>query len=131
MKTKQDMDVSISDCLVTGYEPLIHRLVLPDENDRHILAAAITCHAEFIVTFNQKDFPPDSLIPFEIQTVHPDDFILDLFDIDEFACLRMVARDIAHYKAPPLTIDDYLASLEKAGVPKTAAYLRARKIIFE
>ena len=42
----------VPDCLVTGYEPLISTLTLPDPDDRHVLAAAIHGGATSIVTFN-------------------------------------------------------------------------------
>lgn len=35
------MNKSVRDCLVTGHEPLIEGLKLPDPDDRHVLAAAI------------------------------------------------------------------------------------------
>lgn len=38
-RTKELMIESVPDCLVTGYEPLIESLVLPDPKDRHVLAA--------------------------------------------------------------------------------------------
>ncbi len=40
-RTRDLMDSSTRDCLVTGYEALIPSLQLPDPNDRHVLAAAI------------------------------------------------------------------------------------------
>ena len=46
------------DALVNNYERLIEHLELPDEDDRHILAAAIKTNANVIVTNNLKDFPP-------------------------------------------------------------------------
>ncbi len=46
------MDEHVPDCLVTGYEPLIPSLSLPDPDDRHVLAAAIHRGAGQIVTFN-------------------------------------------------------------------------------
>ncbi len=51
------MNAHIGDCLVTGYETLIPSLALPDPDDRHVLAAAICCEADIILTFNLKDFP--------------------------------------------------------------------------
>ncbi len=36
----------VREWLVTGYEPLIDALNLPDPNDRHVLAAAIRAGAE-------------------------------------------------------------------------------------
>jgi len=34
------MDLATRDCLIAGYEPLIPSLILPDPDDRHVLAAA-------------------------------------------------------------------------------------------
>ena len=51
----------VLDALVTGYEPLVKTIHLPDPNDRHVLAAAITGRADVIVTKNLKDFPADRL----------------------------------------------------------------------
>ncbi|HVC61140.1 MAG TPA: PIN domain-containing protein [Acetobacteraceae bacterium] len=51
------IDRRIDDAVVTGYEPLIETLTLPDADDRHLLAAAITSSATIIVTRNLRDFP--------------------------------------------------------------------------
>lgn len=40
-KLRELMNRAVPDCLVTGYEALIPALTLPDEDDRHVLAAAI------------------------------------------------------------------------------------------
>jgi hypothetical protein len=58
------MQRAIPDAFVTGYAALIPSLSLPDRNDRHVLAAAITAAADVIVTFNIKDFPPEALAPY-------------------------------------------------------------------
>lgn len=50
--------------LVRNYEPLIETLELPDEKDRHVLAAAIKTNANVIVTNNLKDFPDEYLSTF-------------------------------------------------------------------
>jgi predicted nucleic acid-binding protein len=52
---------AVRDCLVTGYQPLVEALDLPDPDDRHVLAAAIKVNAQLIVTRNLKDFPPKTL----------------------------------------------------------------------
>lgn len=125
------MDRAVLDCLVFDYESLIPSVKLPDENDRHVLAAAIRGRADVIVTFNESDFPEDILQRYGMHSRHPDNFLLDLIDVDEETCMDAVQEDISHYKKPPLSLDDYLKSLETAGVPNTAAYLRDRKVIFE
>jgi len=62
---------AVADCLVVGYEPLIEALKLPDPGDRHVLAAAIRCSAQVIVTSSVKDFPALHLEPFNIEAQTP------------------------------------------------------------
>ena len=55
------MDTAVRDALITGYEAFIETLVLPDPDDRHVLAAAIVGRCDVIVTQNLQDFPEDVL----------------------------------------------------------------------
>ena len=61
------MNAAVRDCLVSGYEPLVAALELPDPGDRHVLAAAIRTKAQIIVTRNLKDFPAEQLAPWELK----------------------------------------------------------------
>ena len=56
---RRAMDKHFDDAPVTGYEPLVEALDLPDADDRHVLAAAIRCGAQYVVTDNLADFPVD------------------------------------------------------------------------
>ena len=58
------MACAFPEALVEGFEDLIGAIELPDEDDRHVVAAAIVADAEHIVTENLKDFPAE-LSPFE------------------------------------------------------------------
>lgn len=80
-RTRTLMNEAVRDCLVTGYEDLIDSLALPDPDDRYVLAAVIRGGAEIIVIYNLKDFPGEILARFDIETQHPDDFLLSLFDV--------------------------------------------------
>lgn len=60
-RTRRLMDENTRDSLVTGFEHLIPKLSLPDADDRHVLAAAIHCEADAIITFNLKDFPAKAI----------------------------------------------------------------------
>jgi hypothetical protein len=74
--------------LVTNFEDLIPSLVLPDPDDRHVLAAAIRTSADLILTFNIKDFPAELLRPYGIEACHPDPFLVDQLDLDpQTVCL--------------------------------------------
>ncbi len=54
------------------------RLLLPDPNDRHVLATAIAGHADAIITFNAQDFPGHVLADEGIQRRDPDGFLWEL-----------------------------------------------------
>ncbi|MFL9503928.1 RSP_2648 family PIN domain-containing protein, partial [Rhodopseudomonas palustris] len=54
------------------------RLVLPDDNDRHVLAVAIASGADAIVTFNAADFPGHVLAGEGIARRDPDGFLWEL-----------------------------------------------------
>ncbi|SFS18362.1 hypothetical protein SAMN05421771_3442 [Granulicella pectinivorans] len=58
---KGTCDKALPEALVTGYEHLIASIELPDQDDRHVLAAAIRCDASVIVTLNIGDFPSRTL----------------------------------------------------------------------
>ena len=56
-----------------------NRLVLPDEDDLHVLAVAIAGHADAIVTFNASDFPRHMLAAEGIERRDPDGFLWELY----------------------------------------------------
>ncbi|MET3637067.1 PIN domain-containing protein [Curtobacterium oceanosedimentum] len=68
------------DATVTGYEALTAATTC-DPKDRHVLAAAVRAKADVLVTFDVRDFPEASIAPFDVEVVHPDDFLLDQLDL--------------------------------------------------
>lgn len=129
-RTSALMDAAIPDALVTGYEPLCADLVLPDTDDRHVLAAAIRCKADVVVTFNLKDFPRDNLIGYDIEAIHPDDFIADLIDLDQAAVLQAARSHFRSLKKPPLAVQAYLDLLVRQGLTQTAKLLAPYRLLF-
>lgn len=118
------MDQAVLDARVTGYEELIGGLRLPDPDDRHVLAAAIRVKADVIVTMNLRDFPAEVLDPFEIQAVHPDDFMLGQFDRSPGTVFEAVKEQRARLRNPPRTVDEHLNFLLQGGLTGTVARLR-------
>ncbi|MEJ7638181.1 MAG: PIN domain-containing protein [Singulisphaera sp.] len=126
-RCRELMDAHVPDCLVAGYEPLIPTQSLPDPDDRHVLAAAIHGGAGTIVTFNLGDFPASALGPFSIEAVHPDEFVVRLWDESHEAVLAAARRQRAGLKRPPKTASEYLATLAQCRLLETAARLRAHE----
>ncbi len=123
-RVRELMNTHVRDCLVTGYEELIPSLTLPDPDDRHVLAAAIRAGADLIVTANLADFPAEALKPHGIEARHPDEFIGRLIDEAPAVVCGAARQQRQSLKNPPLTVEQYLASLERQGLARTVGALR-------
>lgn len=123
-RTRALMEAAIPAARVSGYEPLVSTLKLPDVDDRHVLAAAIRCSAQVIVTSNVRDFPADALAPWDVEAQHPDTFLLHLLSLDPGAVVRSVVAQAAGLKAPPMTVPELLSLLEARGLVQTVGELR-------
>ena len=122
-RTRQLMNAHVRDALVTNFEDLIPSLVLPDPDDRHVLAAAIRTSADLILTFNIKDFPAELLRPYGIEACHPDPFLVDQLDLDPQTVCLAARLHRASLRTPPKSVLDYLATLNQQGLPGFAARL--------
>jgi len=67
------------DSWVTGYEPLIDSMG-NHPKDRHVLAAAVKCGARVIVTYNKRDLPSASTVPWRIEVQGPSAFLKYLYE---------------------------------------------------
>jgi len=118
------MNGAVADVLVTGYESLIESVSLPDADDRHVVAAAIKCKAQVIVTNNLKDFPADTLAVLDLEAKSADDFVLDQISPDAKTVYACVQQIVDSRKRDPATIDDVLTQLEHSGLVDATAALR-------
>ena len=123
-RTRDLMNENVLGCLVTGYEGLIPVLTLPDKDDRHVLAAAITGRADVIVTFNLKDFPKSALQMHKIEAQHPDDFIRHQLEQSPEQVFLAARRQRLALRNPPKTVEEMLDILEKQGLTKTVDHFR-------
>lgn len=63
------MNEAFEDACVFGWEVLEASVVLPDIDDRHVVACAVRAGADAILTENSKDFPASTLAPLGIELV--------------------------------------------------------------
>jgi predicted nucleic acid-binding protein len=94
-----------------------------DEKDRHVLAAAVASGAQVVVTANLADFPTEACEPFGIEAIHPDDFLLGLFELDPDAVVAAIAGQAADLSNPPMTMEEVLDTLSRV-VPNFVAAVR-------
>ena len=119
-RTRNLMDRATRDCLVTGYETLIPSLNLPDPDDRHVLAAAIVGRCDVIITCNLRDFPETAVARYGIAVQHPDEFLSNQLDMMPAPFCEAVRKIRARLVAPPISIQDYLATVAGLGLVNTA-----------
>ncbi len=118
------MREAIPDCLIVDYELFIPSLQLPDENDRHVLAAAIRGNADAIVSLNTKDFPADVLSKFDIEIQTPDQFVLNQIMLHPPRALTAIKKMRDRWERPSMSASDMVDLFEKRQLPQTAAHLR-------
>ena len=126
-RTVQQMNRAVPLALVTGFEPLIEQLDLPDLNDRHVFAAAIHGGASVIVTNNIKDFPSAVLRKNGLVARRPDPFIMGSIEQAPKAVLEAIRLQHANLKNPPASKPDFLQTLESQGLKEVVAWLRGRR----
>ena len=124
-RTRDLMDEATRDSLVTGYEPLIASLTLPDPDDRHVLAAAIAGRCDVIVTQKLKHFPDAALAPFEIEAQHPDEFLCNHPSLAPGVVCGAVRKVWARLLKPPYSVEEYLATLTRQGLVATVGGLQS------
>ncbi|MDQ0391693.1 PIN domain-containing protein [Labrys monachus] len=120
-RTRRLMNAHVRDALVIDFEPLIDGLSLSDRDDRHVLAAAIKGRADLIVTANLKDFPSSALERWDIEALHPDEFLRHQFHLRQPAFLNAVRTVRMRLKKPPRSALDYLDTLRQHGLLATAS----------
>lgn len=68
------------------------RLWLPDDNDVHVLAAAVTSSADAIITLNAKDFPRNILAEEGLRRLAPDELMMGFWLQEPGPITRAVER---------------------------------------
>jgi hypothetical protein len=130
-RTQAVMRRAIPDALVTDYERHIPDLTLPDNDDRHVLAAAIATEAEVIVTFNRRDFPAAALAPHGLIAQHRDVFLQGFTTDTPHLFLAAVRQCFARLVSPPVAPAIYLRAIRQVGLPETATFLENRRSQWE
>ena len=89
-----------------------------------MLAAALAGHADCIVTANVRHFPAKVTVPFGIEIIHPDRFIVAQWTFDPLPAIAAFKQMRTRWKKPQATAEDFATALERGGMPATAKKLR-------
>jgi len=114
------------DSNVENFEELIPAFTLPDQGDRHVLAAAVRCQADVIITFNLKDFPAEYISRYDIEVQHPDIFISTLLDLNPAEALKAFRNQVSMLKKPPKSGLQVIEMLRKLELHQTCEKLQLK-----
>jgi predicted nucleic acid-binding protein len=117
-RTLSLMSATFEYATVDGWEHLVDQVHLPDPDDRHVLAAAITGGARMIVTANLRHFPAADLRRHRVRAASPDQFLQKLFDTEPDMVLAAFRSQAARYRRPPMDLDGLLVRLGRGGAPE-------------
>ncbi|MCK0138877.1 PIN domain-containing protein [Aliiroseovarius sp. F47248L] len=104
----------------------LRRLWLPDENDIHVLAAAIAGGADVLLTMNNADFPRHTLAEEGLRRESPDPFLCIFLDQNPDGMCRVADRVLT--QARTLSGEDWTIRrlMKKARLPRLGKALEAR-----
>jgi predicted nucleic acid-binding protein len=100
---------------------LLTGLVLPDEDDRHVIAAALAADARIICTSNVRHFPTVLTSQFGMVVATPDELFTQL--IYNHMPQMVAAHRAAVNNFNHATDESTITALRRAGAPKTASLM--------
>lgn len=113
------------DAVVAYPDGKMRQFWLPDENDIHVLAAAVVASCDAILTMNVKDFPKDILAENDLDRLSPDVYLTGLFQDHPDVVAQVGERVLA--TARDLSGEDWTmrALMKKARLPRLGKALSA------
>jgi predicted nucleic acid-binding protein len=107
-----------------SYQSLVAEVDGPDPDDKAHMAAAVSGQVEALVTWNEKDFNCDFMKNHAVAVVNPDAYLCSLYEEFPAEVLNTLTRMAAGKRRPPMTSDDIVDALDRAGVREFAARVR-------
>lgn len=122
-RTRRLMDAAVPDALMDEDQELIETLSLPDQDDRHVLAAAITGEVDVLITWNLRHFPQEAVLVHGIEVLTPDDLVCRLMALAPQDTREAVEALRVSLNNPPYTWPGLLKRFDQVGLVRTAEAL--------
>jgi predicted nucleic acid-binding protein len=123
--TVRAMNMAFPDAQIEKFESLIPGISMPDKNDRHVVAAAIRAKADVIVTYNLKHFPQSVGKEYDIEILHQDIFLTNVYDLHPEKATESFIGMVKRLRKPPKSSSEVLEALLKSGLKNTVEKLKS------
>ena len=90
----EQMQAAFPDALVEGYQHLVSSMK-NNPRDRHVLAAAVRCGANCIVSNNKRHFPGELLAEFDLECLTADEFIQHQYHLNPDLFINILEQQAA------------------------------------
>lgn len=125
--TRKLMNDALPDATVTGYQAHIEAITLPDPDDRHVVAAAITAGASIILTWNVRDFPTRELEKHGLIRQTPDVFLTDLYEKAPDLTVASLANARRNLSKTRVSASDFIDILRSQKLSRFATSLKKHR----
>jgi len=109
--------------LTQDAEAAVAGFALPDEGDRHVIAAAVAAEAAFLCSDDANGFPEDVMASLGIETVTSDALLSTL--IEDASDIMFEVHRITVARLPGATDESVLAALRAARAVRAASLMEA------
>jgi hypothetical protein len=112
------MQADWSDANVASDIDLERSVSLPDADDAHVLAAAISGRAEVLLTLNRDDFPTRTLGQYGIIRRDPDGLLHEFAVENPASMARVLSEVLVRAEGASGRAQNIRALLKRAGMPR-------------
>lgn len=101
------MNKAFPEAMTSGYKPLMERMQA-DEEDRHVLAAAVQSKSTVLVTENDKDFKPPTTGPDAMPVERTSAFLNRLLEDNPDRVVEAMNKMVARNRREPRTMPELI-----------------------
>ena len=122
--TRKLMNDALPYATVTDYQAHLEAITLPDPDDRHVVAAAITAGASLILTWNLRDFPTKELKKHGLVRQTPDVLLTDLYEKAPDLTVASLANARRNLSKTQVSASDFIDILINQKLSRLATSLK-------